>query len=142
MCIGRIHVPYPTSNSSPAIRTVVNGECLSCGAPRAVAPQVVGWASPSEDHCIWTKRPETPEQLDQAIAVFDVQEVGCHRYAGTDPTILSRISPEYCDRPTEPYRFFSFQPSAPDVFEFSYGKRKGTVLSRLWQRFASTQGKS
>ena len=125
--------PHP--HSAPGDFYVVNGECVTCGAPHAVAPDLVGWASPSKEHCVWTKQPGTPEEFDQAIAVLAVQDLGCHRYAGTDPAVLSRISPEYCDRSAEPYRFFSFQPSASGAFEFSYGRRKETVFRRLRQRF-------
>jgi hypothetical protein len=128
----------PHLQSAPGDFYVVNGECTSCGAPHVVAPDVVGWATPIEDHCIWTKQPATPEELDQAIAVFAVQELGCHRYAGTNPAILSRISPEHCDRPTEPDRFSSFLRSASNAFEVWYGRRKKNVFRRLWRRFFST----
>lgn len=76
---------------------VVNGECISCGAPHAVAPDLIGWAR-NECHCIWKKQPETPGELEQAFAAFDASEVGCYRYAGTDSTIITRIGQEYCDQ--------------------------------------------
>ena len=72
--------------SAPGDFYVVNGECISCGAPHAVAPDLIGWATNVEnEHCIWKKQPETPEELEQALAAFDASEIGCYRYAGGDP---------------------------------------------------------
>jgi hypothetical protein len=77
---------------------VVNNECIACGAPHVVAPDLIGWAKTDEHHCIWKKQPETPEELEQAFAAFDASEVGCYRYAGTDPVVIARIGHEYCDQ--------------------------------------------
>jgi hypothetical protein len=57
----------------------------------------MGWTDVAQSHCVWKKQPETPTEVDQAIAVLEAQELGCHRYAGDDPAILKRISAEYCD---------------------------------------------
>ena len=87
---------------------VVNNECVSCGAPHAVAPDLIGWADPdgpgSSSHCIWKKQPESPAELEQALAAFDASEIGCYRYAGTDERIVERIGREYCDNPLPRYR--------------------------------------
>jgi len=88
--------------SAPGDFYVVNGECISCGAPHAVAPDLIGWAkvSPGEiDHCIWKKQPETEDEIEHAIMAFEALEVGCYRYAGTDRKIIKRIGREYCDNP-------------------------------------------
>jgi hypothetical protein len=84
---------------------VINGQCIACGAPHAVAPDLIGWADPENlDHCIWKKQPETPEELEQALAAFAASEVGCYRYAGTDAAIMERIGLEYCDNaPAQPW---------------------------------------
>lgn len=71
--------------------------CLSCGVPITVAPDLIGQADDGW-HCLWKKQPSTPEELDQAIEIFRQQETNCHRYAGNDPNILSRIDPEFCDQ--------------------------------------------
>jgi hypothetical protein len=65
-----------------------------------VAPDLIGWADTSAggyEHCIWKKQPETDDEVERAIMVIEVSEVGCHRYAGSDPRITRRISREYCD---------------------------------------------
>jgi hypothetical protein len=61
----------------------------------------VGWVDEKELQCAWKKQPETPEEFDRAIAVLHTQELGCHRYAGSDPAILRRLPTEVCDEPTE-----------------------------------------
>jgi hypothetical protein len=73
---------------------------VSCGAPHVVAPELIGWADTSAGgttRCIWKKQPQTEEEIDRAIMVIEVSEVGCHRYAGTNPQIIRRLSSEYCD---------------------------------------------
>jgi hypothetical protein len=58
--------------SAPGDFYVVNDECVSCGAPHAAAPDLIGWATNVEnEHCIWKKQPETPEELEQAFAAFN-----------------------------------------------------------------------
>ena len=85
--------------SAPGDFYVVNNECISCGAPHAVAPDLIGWAEGTEyEHCIWKKQPETPQEMEQALAAFEASEVGCYRYAGCDPTVMKRIGLDYCDQ--------------------------------------------
>src|SRR5215467_4708692 len=79
---------------------VVKGECLACGVPHVVAPDLVGWIGDTQ-HCFWKKQPETPAELERAIAVLEAQELECHRYAGTDFAIVSRISSTCCDYPAQ-----------------------------------------
>jgi hypothetical protein len=92
------HTPEPTS--APGDFYVENECCISCGVPQAVAPDLVGWTDDSEmSHCRWKKQPSTYGELQQAFAIFDGQEVGCHRYAGIDPEIQQRVGIENCDYP-------------------------------------------
>jgi hypothetical protein len=84
--------------SAPGDFYVVNDECVCCGAPHAVAPDLMSWAANTKSqHCIWKKQPESDAELEQALAVFSVQELGCHRYAGNDLSIIEKIGAEYCD---------------------------------------------
>lgn len=77
--------------------------CASpAGAPHAVAPDLIGWAqvgSGEPDHCIWKKQPEREPEIEQAIMAFEASEIGCYRYAGTDPRVINRIGRDYCDNP-------------------------------------------
>ena len=78
---------------------VVNGECVSCGAPHAVAPDLIGWAENVGDfsHCIWKRQPRTADEVEDAIGAVLISEVACHRYAGDDRKIIERLGPDYCD---------------------------------------------
>ena len=89
------YLPEPTS--APGDFYVVNGECIACGIPHVVAPELVGWVDATEMHCRWKKQPEDESELQQAFAIFDSQEAGCHRYAGSDPDIIKRIGEDNCD---------------------------------------------
>lgn len=90
--------------SSPGDFYVVNGECLSCGLPHVLAPDLFGWeqldAAEPYGHCVWKKQPETPDEFTRAIEVIRSSEAGCHRYAGSDPVVGRRVGSEFCDHPS------------------------------------------
>src|SRR5262245_64370856 len=92
-------VPRPKSSRGDFY--VVKDECLACGMPHVVAPDLIGWVDQQPPHCYWKKQPETPGELERAIEVLESQDLECLRYAGTNPAILDRVSPEYCDHPRE-----------------------------------------
>src|SRR5258708_1184507 len=91
--------PHP--KSVPGDFYVEKGQCLACGVPHVVAPDLVGWTDEKFPHCFWKKQPGTPAELERAITVLEVQELECHRYAGTDPAILDRVLSVYCDYPKQ-----------------------------------------
>ena len=104
--------PHP--KSAPGVFYVVKGECLACGYPHVIAPALVGWTGDKTPHCYWKKQPETSAELERAIGVLDAQELECHRYAGTDPAILERVSSAYCDHPKQlPSVVHPIDPSPP-----------------------------
>lgn len=126
--------------SAPGDFYVVNDECISCGAPHAVAPDLIGWAEGTEYlHCIWKKQPETSDEMEQALSTFDASEVGCYRYAGHDPAIMSRIGLDYCDHalswPNQVER--SYFNDGPVEIHFSLTtSNQPSIFSRLTQAFA------
>ena len=67
-------------------------------------------------------------ELDRAIEILDTQDVGCHRYSGTDPTILKRCPPEYWDHRrfemalSSRYTFCAFR-NPCEVFAFCFGSQ-------------------
>jgi hypothetical protein len=89
--------PHP--QSAPGDFYVENGQCLACGVPHVVAPDLVGWADEKLPHCIWRKQPQTRDEYERAVKVLEGQELDCHRYAGNDPAILRRLSRNCCDYP-------------------------------------------
>lgn len=122
--------------SAPGDFYVIHNECIACGAPHAVAPDLIGWSDSSQRHCVWKKQPETPEELAQAFAAFDASEVACYRYAGDDPAIIARLGPYYCDG-VEPDASDQPMPVLPQSFIIgagfapSFDVSPPSLLSRL-----------
>ncbi len=92
-----------TSTASEAVGDfyVAPGECINCGAPAEVAPDLIRHhdASHADGGCYFIKQPSTPQELDQAIAAVDASCVCAVRYRGNDPAVLVRISPMSVDHP-------------------------------------------
>ncbi|HEV8145382.1 MAG TPA: hypothetical protein VGP79_03335, partial [Bryobacteraceae bacterium] len=102
--------------SAPGDFYVVNGECMSCGAPHEVAPDLIGWADAGLTHCIWKKQPETEAELQQALRAFDASCICGYRYAGSDPDIMVRIGFDNCDQaPAQPRARLHRPPAELDI---------------------------
>jgi hypothetical protein len=121
--------PHP--KSAPGDFYVENGQCLACGVPHVVAPDLVGWTDEKVQHCFWKKQPKTPTELERAIAVLEAQEFGCHRYAGTDPAILNRVLSTYCDYPMQPPQIL--EAAAPESPRFALLDDRPSLLAKLWR---------
>lgn len=52
------------------------------------------------NECIWKRQPESPDEMERAFAAFSACCVGCYRYAGNDPKVVSRVGVSYCDHPS------------------------------------------
>lgn len=88
---------------------VVKDCCLTCSLPTETAPENIRYherpctSCPTSliEHCVVTRQPETPEELDWMIAVVAGSCVAAYRYCGTDPEILRRLVEagcrEHCD---------------------------------------------
>jgi hypothetical protein len=93
----RGETPHPKNVAGPFY--VANQECTACGAPHAVAPDLMGWDQmPSTltpnafyPHCYFKKQPDTEAELEQAIAAIRVSCCGAFRYAGSDPAIIAKL---------------------------------------------------
>ena len=120
--------PHP--KSAPGDFYVEKGQCLACGVPHVVAPDLVGWTDEKVLHCFWKKQPRTPAELERAIAVLEAQELECHRYAGTDPAILNRVMSTYCDYPMpSPHVPTQTDPPLP---RFALLDDRPGLLARVW----------
>lgn len=128
VCVPKF-TPHPRSAAGDFY--VEKGQCLACGVPHVVAPDLVGWTDEKVQHCFWKKQPETPAELERAIAVLETQELKCHRYAGTDPAILDRVLSTYCDYPMQSPRIL--EPAAPQSPHFSLLDDRPGLLNRVWR---------
>lgn len=119
--------PHP--QSSPGDFYVENGQCLACGVPHAIAPDLVDWADQESPHCVWKKQPKTEAEIERALAVLDAQELGCHRYAGTDPAILDRVLSSYCDYPVS----LANSAAPPEVLpKFALLNENPSWITKVW----------
>jgi hypothetical protein len=129
-----------TSNTSNAIPKdpfyVDSACCTACGVPQHVAPDLVGWTNDKMSQCFWKKQPATEAEFRQAFAIFDNQELGCHRYSGRDPDIQARVGIDNCDYPISGPR--SYEWGTPPVFgTLEMYKRRGrvaTIFAKLFRR--------
>lgn len=122
-------VPHPKSALGDFY--VVKGECLACGVPHVVAPDLAGWTGEKIPHCYWKKQPETPAELERAVGVLEAQELECHRYAGTDPAILDRLLSAYCDYPKQPPS--ALQQTDPQPPRFALIDDRPGAITRAWR---------
>jgi hypothetical protein len=79
---------------------VEDGSCISCGAPEAEAPTLIGWSEKKAGafHCYFKKQPETPEELDQAIQAVLVRCCFAVRYEGDDASVRARITAGFAEQ--------------------------------------------
>lgn len=106
---------------------VVNGDCLSCGAPGAEAPDLIDHAKIEFGHCYFIKQPETAAEIERAINAIAVSCTAAIRYGGRDENILKRLyeigEAAQCDhQPTGKYKtliwnklIFQFDGSATEL---------------------------
>jgi hypothetical protein len=78
---------------------VVNGECMSCGAPEMHAPKLM--SHDSKGHCFFARQPASPHETNEAIESTWASCCGALRCGGTDDGILIRLAElglaEQCD---------------------------------------------
>ena len=78
---------------------VVNGECMSCGAPEMHAPKLM--SHDSHGHCFFARQPARDGETNEAIEGTWASCCGGVRYGGTDKAILIRLAElglaEQCD---------------------------------------------
>lgn len=70
---------------------VAKGECITCGAPEAEAPDLMAFDE-AESSCYFQRQPSTSEEFDQAVRALCVSCCGAVRYRGTDPTVQKKLA--------------------------------------------------
>jgi ferredoxin len=76
--------------NAPESFYVVDECCTACGVPIAIAPDL--FAFDANNHCYVKRQPSTADEIDAALRVIRMQELGCIRYCGDDKTILRRLA--------------------------------------------------
>lgn len=85
--------PHP--KNAPEGFYVVNHDCMTCGYPHVLAPDLMAWEMNSkgrEAHCYFHKQPETPQEIEHAVNAVKGSCCGALRYSGSDPEILKHLS--------------------------------------------------
>jgi hypothetical protein len=70
---------------------VENEVCINCGAPEAVAPDLIEHSKIEYGHCYFKKQPETNDEIERAINAIAVSCISGLRYGGKDEKILRRL---------------------------------------------------
>jgi len=127
--------------SSPGDFYVIQDECITCGAPHVVAPDLIGWLTDERSepyHCYWKKQPSNSTELQQAFDAFDCSDVGCYRYSGSDPSVIVRLGRQYCDYPEfagPPTAASPLLPTQNARREFSLTLIESRQLQSPWARW-------
>jgi hypothetical protein len=84
----------PYRLNAPGSFYVENQECMACGYPHVLAPDLMEWERDEcrESHCYFKKQPETAYELVQAIKAIRGSCCGALQNNGNDPEILKRLS--------------------------------------------------
>jgi hypothetical protein len=85
----------PHRMNAPGPFYVVNQDCMTCGYPHVLAPDLMAWEMNSEGrerHCYFKKQPVTPQEIEQAVNAIKGSCCGALRYSGSDPEIIKLIS--------------------------------------------------
>lgn len=81
--------PHPKNAPGPFF--VIYEECMSCGAPHVVAPDLLGWedGSTGHCHCYFKRQPETPTEIELAIGAIKASCCGALVYSGDDALVCT-----------------------------------------------------
>jgi hypothetical protein len=79
----------PHARNAPGPFYVANTECMACGYPHVLAPDLMGW---SEDgHCYFKKQPATAAEEEQAVKAVAGSCCGQLRYVGADAKVIKKL---------------------------------------------------
>lgn len=84
----------PHRMNAPGPFYVVNQDCMTCGYPHVLAPDLMAWEMDSEGreaHCYFRKQPKTSQEIEQAVNAVKGSCCGALRYAGSDKKVLREI---------------------------------------------------
>jgi hypothetical protein len=95
-------VPSYDIDNAPGPFYVQCDECIICGAPESVAPDLIGfYKDPSgtnaRSHCYFKKQPETPAEFDRAVKAVSANRCGSYHYAGADSAVKQELRQAGCE---------------------------------------------
>jgi hypothetical protein len=81
----------PCPGNAPGLFYVARGECLACWAAVDQTPDLLH-SGGSDLHCRFAHQPRTEEEFSRAISAIAACCTHAIRYAGTEKTVLDRLS--------------------------------------------------
>jgi hypothetical protein len=92
-----VHGAHP--KNAPGGFYVVNTECITCGYPHVLAPELMEWELDSEGHpihCFFRKQPETMLEVLHAVKAVEGSCCGAIRYHGSDAETIKMLKEAGC----------------------------------------------
>lgn len=80
-----------TPSNVPGDFYVAKGECITCMAPEAEAPDLMAFDE-TESSCFFRRQPTTPDELDRAIRAVWASCCRAVRYRGSDTNVQRRLA--------------------------------------------------
>ena len=80
--------------NAPGPFYVAEGECVGCGVPTEIAPDIFGSddrGPTSVARCFVRAQPCTAEALAEIVRAMTTAEVDCIRYRGCDPKTIAEL---------------------------------------------------
>lgn len=79
-----------TPSNVPGDFYVAKDECMTCVAPEAEAPELMGFDEAAYS-CYFRRQPETPDEFDRAVRAVWVACCRAVRYRGQDPNVQRKL---------------------------------------------------
>ena len=81
---------------------IIEELCIACGAPEAVAPDLIGFhhdSDPRKSHCYLRKQPSSRDEIERAVKAVQSCCCGAYGYRGSDESIRAELGSENLDYP-------------------------------------------
>lgn len=85
---------YPENAPGPFY--VERDECIACGVPKSVAPDLIEFETETMGHCYFKKQPASPDEVFRAIRAVETCCCGSYRHSGDDEEIKKRLKKAGC----------------------------------------------
>jgi hypothetical protein len=80
-----------TPSNAPGDFYVAKDQCITCGAPEAEAPALMGFDE-GVSSCFFRRQPANLDELNAAIRAIHFSCCGAVRYRGSDPYVQRKLA--------------------------------------------------
>jgi hypothetical protein len=111
-----ISLPQRVPQNAPGDFYVEAGMCTRCCLPHGEAPELLNDRTAPFDECYFRRQPQTPDEVERAVAAMCVSEMCALRYAGNDPSVIAKLRARdlgwLCDQTPEGQAWLNRPPPA------------------------------